>query len=153
MADSNVKSLVAIWTSLYKLIYRRNKTINLIFVVLNFIVENQNIFPCLIFSQYIDDAGIWIPSSWKTRSCLSCIVDTMSTDVLVFGFSPNAPAWISNRMPSKSWDEITYPLPNVNGSTDDVRLVITHPVVWDKISYQFPNFNGATEQPLKWGYG
>ena len=27
------------------------------------------------------------------------------------------PAWISNYMPSKMWDEITYPFPNFNGCT------------------------------------
>ena len=27
------------------------------------------------------------------------------------------PAWISNLMPSKVWDEITYPFPNFNGCT------------------------------------
>ena len=24
------------------------------------------------------------------------------------------PVWISNHMPSKMWDEITYPFPNIN---------------------------------------
>ena len=28
------------------------------------------------------------------------------------------PAWISNHMPSKVWDEITYPLPNFNGAVE-----------------------------------
>ena len=27
------------------------------------------------------------------------------------------PAWISNYMPIKVWDEITYPFPNFNGCT------------------------------------
>ena len=30
------------------------------------------------------------------------------------------PAWISNHMSSKVWDEITYPYPNFNGSTIEV---------------------------------
>ena len=30
------------------------------------------------------------------------------------------PAWISNLMPSKVWDEITYPFLNVNGATVEV---------------------------------
>ena len=29
-------------------------------------------------------------------------------------------AWSSNHMPSKMWDEITYPFPNFNGCTVDV---------------------------------
>ena len=33
---------------------------------------------------------------------------------------PLIPAWISNRMPSKVWDETTYPFPNFNGSTIEV---------------------------------
>ena len=33
---------------------------------------------------------------------------------------PSIPAWISNHMPSKLWDEITYPFPNFNGSTVEV---------------------------------
>ena len=28
--------------------------------------------------------------------------------------------WISNRMPSKMWDEITYPFPNFNITTIEV---------------------------------
>ena len=31
------------------------------------------------------------------------------------------PAWISNHMSSKVWDEITYPLPNFNGGTVNKR--------------------------------
>ena len=27
------------------------------------------------------------------------------------------PAWMSNHLPSKMWDEIIYPFPNFNGST------------------------------------
>ena len=30
------------------------------------------------------------------------------------------PAWISNHMPSKVQDEITYPFPNFNGCTIEV---------------------------------
>ena len=30
------------------------------------------------------------------------------------------PAWISNHMPSKVWDEITYPFLNFNGCTVEV---------------------------------
>ena len=32
----------------------------------------------------------------------------------------NVPVWISNNMPSKLWNEITYPFPNFNGCTDAV---------------------------------
>ena len=30
------------------------------------------------------------------------------------------PAWISNHVPNKVWDEITYPFPNINGATVEV---------------------------------
>ena len=30
------------------------------------------------------------------------------------------PAWISNHMPSKVWDEITYPFLNFNGAAVEV---------------------------------
>ena len=33
---------------------------------------------------------------------------------------PEAPAWISNHMPSKVWDEITYPFLNFNGAAVEV---------------------------------
>ena len=51
-------------------------------------------------------------------------------------------AWISNHMPNKVWDEITYPFPNFNGSNVEVwefisnimphviKYVITH-TCWD----------------------
>ena len=53
------------------------------------------------------------------------------------------PAWISNHIPSKMWDEITYPFPNITGPTIEVwewigssiphliMNVITYPH-WDK---------------------
>ena len=30
-------------------------------------------------------------------------------------------AWISDHMPSKVWDELTYPFPNFNGCTIEVQ--------------------------------
>ena len=43
----------------------------------------------------------------------------------------NFPAWISNHLPSKVWDEITYPLRNFNGATIDI---------WEWISNFIPDF-------------
>ena len=40
------------------------------------------------------------------------------------------PAWRSNHMPSKVWDEITYPFPNFNGVTIEV---------WELISNSIPH--------------
>ena len=36
------------------------------------------------------------------------------------------PAWISDHMPSKVWDEITYPFPNFNGTTVEVWVWISN---------------------------
>ena len=41
------------------------------------------------------------------------------------------PAWINIHMPSKVWDEITYPFPNFNGATVEV---------WEWISNYIPHF-------------
>ena len=41
------------------------------------------------------------------------------------------PAWISNHMPCKVWDEITYRFPNFNGATVEV---------WERISNFIPHF-------------
>ena len=41
------------------------------------------------------------------------------------------PAWMSNHMSSKAWDEITYPFPNINGCAIDV---------WKWIKYIVPYF-------------
>ena len=43
------------------------------------------------------------------------------------------PAWISNYMHYKMWDEITYPFPNFNGATVEV---------WEWISNFIPHFTG-----------
>ena len=44
-----------------------------------------------------------------------------------------SPAWISNYIHYKVWDEITYPFPNFNSATVEV---------WEWISYFIPNFIG-----------
>ena len=41
------------------------------------------------------------------------------------------PAWISNDMPSKVWDKITYRFPNLNDSTVEI---------WKWISNFIPHF-------------
>ena len=41
------------------------------------------------------------------------------------------PACLSNHIPSKMWDEITYPFPNFNGATVEV---------WERISNFIPHF-------------
>ena len=40
------------------------------------------------------------------------------------------PAWLSNYIHDKAWDEITYPFPNFNGATVDV---------WEWISNFIPH--------------
>ena len=36
------------------------------------------------------------------------------------------PAWISNHMPSKVWDEINYPFQNFNGYTEMDKYLACH---------------------------
>ena len=60
-----------------------------------------------------------------THTCVCYGVSTILSDFesLVVTCSPGLisfPAWISNPMPSKMWDEITYPFPNFNGATVEV---------------------------------
>ena len=43
------------------------------------------------------------------------------------------PAWISNHIHHKVWDEITYPFPNFNGTTVEV---------WEWVSNFIPHFTG-----------
>ena len=45
------------------------------------------------------------------------------------------PSWINNRMPSKVWDQITYPLRNVNGCTVEI---------WEWISDFIPHALSVT---------
>ena len=48
------------------------------------------------------------------KLCDFCIWYLSSVDLTLI------PAWISNHMPSKMWDEITYPFLNFNGCTVEV---------------------------------
>ena len=47
------------------------------------------------------------------------------------------PAWISNHMTNKVWDEITYPFPNFNGATIDVLGMnkLFHPTIYNGCDY------------------
>ena len=50
------------------------------------------------------------------------------------------PAWISNHMPSKVWDEIIYPFPNFNGATIEVWEWISNSIsyiIMDVIIYPY----------------
>ena len=49
----------------------------------------------------------------------------------------HGPSWISNHMPSKLWDEITYPSPNFNGCTVEVWEWISnfHSIFYDGCYY------------------
>ena len=58
------------------------------------------------------------------------------------------PPWTSNHMPSREWDEITYPFPNFNGCTVEVwewiRNFISH-LIMDVITYPWDVFNTCKE--------
>ena len=55
----------------------------------------------------------------------------MSCFTLLHPCAPLIPAWISNNMPSKVCDKITYPFPNFNGCTVEV---------WEWIINFIPHF-------------
>ena len=86
------------------------------------------------------------------------------------------PAWISNPMSSKAWDEITYPIINFNGCAVEVlewisnftplfimgvitylgvllqtyhRQPVDNHITW-KNTYPFPNFNGCNVEDCEW---
>ena len=98
--------------------------------------KNKNIFVFIILNNEMVDH--WNPHSWKTRLPVSCLVNAMAADDLVMQAAnwgngvhdidlalPEhgltlIPAWISNHMPGKVWDEITYPFLNFNGATVEV---------------------------------
>ena len=49
-------------------------------------------------------------------------------------------AWLSNHMPSKDWDQITYPISNFNGRTIEVWKWISNFIshfVMDVITYPY----------------
>ena len=60
-------------------------------------------------------------SLWHVR----CLVDTWGPLLLTW-INFNLSIIKSNHMPSKLWDEITYPFPNVNGCTVEVKQWISH---------------------------
>ena len=80
---------------------------------------------------------------WKTKKVkpetdlqiifgLECKFDTKEVHGNKYDKSYTAAtAWISNHIPSKVWDEITYPFPNFNGYTVEV---------WEWISNFIPHF-------------
>ena len=59
------------------------------------------------------------------------VIPKMSWDHLYSHGLTLIPAWISNYMPSKMWDEITYPFPNFNGATVEV---------WERKSNLIPHY-------------
>ena len=56
----------------------------------------------------------------QPRSLMMCEVEVRYDGKLV------PPTWLSNHMPGKVWGEITYPFPNFNGCTFEVREWISN---------------------------
>ena len=66
-------------------------------------LEHTTRAKCIQFAQEVikvEDAATWAPFYYHGLTLI--------------------PAWISNYMPSKVWDEITYPFLNFNGCTVEV---------------------------------
>ena len=59
----------------------------------------------------------------KTETCLPYVINIVTIDdlwPLLLTWLTSIPAWISNHMLNKVWDEITYPYLNFNGATVEV---------------------------------
>ena len=79
-------------------------------------------FPCNDWDNIYTGLIIIIKSEvWNITHCLGSGHETMVCAVCLFVFLWINPAWISNHMPSRAWDEISYPFPNFNGCTFEVR--------------------------------
>ena len=83
---------------------------------------------------FVDFTGVCIIVS----SCMFCGMSQINVNSLdlhsfIYSFLWNIVifTWISNYMPSKVWDEITYPFSNFNGCTVEV---------WEWISHFIPHF-------------
>ena len=99
-------------------------------------------------------------SSWLCLNVLTLLVlqpkySGMTSAILLTIVAPNTsppfyqheltwiPAWISNYIHYKVWDEITYPFSNVNGCTIEV---------WKWRSNFVPHFNQRSLEMNKWFY-
>ena len=67
---------------------------------------------------------------WSQVGCGLCTYHCVFI-IMVSSQSNKLPAWISNHMPSKVWDQITYPFPNFNSWAVEV---------WEWISNVIPHF-------------
>ena len=72
-----------------------------VFIMLQFLVDSCNSFTHIVQGFFTCTGG-------------NCMVPRVS-DVNWIWVKPTA-SWISNRMPGKVWNEITYPLSNFNSS-------------------------------------
>ena len=59
-------------------------------------------------------------------TCTMCYILETTLGLFYWQKLSVIPAWISNHMPSKVWDEIIFPLSNFNGCTVDVREWISN---------------------------
>ena len=80
--------------------------------------------------------------SWQGWAGTIIHLMTMTTRVPFYEHkSTFIPAWISNYIHHKVWDEITYPFPNFNGATVEV---------WEWISNFIPHFTGTVITYPRW---
>ena len=86
----------------------------------NYIVYTN---PCLPWERFLKTCSILMSRNDKKNT--QCTTISLCFLELLF------PTWISNHMPSKVWNEITYPFPNFNRETVGV---------WEWISNFIPHF-------------
>ena len=80
---------------------------------------------CKIAFQWLTSSIQWcIGNSLAHNWTLKCFLDIWIFADISGPFYEHGltliPAWISNHMPSKVWDDITYPFLNINGATVEV---------------------------------
>ena len=77
-----------------------------------FVIENIIFLEYLCLKLFIGIA----PTYLSDRIVINVYVNGDDTRGAFYEYSLILiPAWISNHMPSKEWDEITYPFPNLIG--------------------------------------
>ena len=81
----------------------------------NFIKINDDIFVSVILSAHDSVTILALYRKWTVRSQLARYKGFVLLTWIIY-----IPTWISNPMPNKVWDEITYRFPNFNVCTVEV---------------------------------
>ena len=92
-----------------------------------FIMEQPYMLPSLYCQYHV----CWCPGDFWSQGISRHGIDQRSWNIPSLASEELILAWISNHIPSKVWDEITYLFPNFNGCTIEV---------WERICNFIPHF-------------